>query len=518
MRRLRFALCLTLLTAFGPMALAANRPTLPTATAESAYRGLEGPVTPAESQLFLDAADGRFDQHSLLGAAMLASGSNDLADLANCQRRLAQWLAELGPLSGTPRQQAQALFEFMHAKVLTGGYARNATDLRLVFHDGQFNCVSATVLFHCLAEAVGLNVRGLEIPGHAMVRLVEPAGSLDIETTCPRWFRLIGDPQQQSDLVAKTLGFRPGDPAKRVSREVSPVELTAMIYYNRGVDLLAAEQFEEASAANAKALRLDPSNTTARGNLLATINNWGVWLGTHGRYTEAAEVLRRGLAIDVGYDPFGNNFAYVHHQWTEALTREHRYAEALALLETAGRQLPGKPYFAEAKLGLWHRWAEHELAEGRVDAAVARFDEAMGQLGPTPLLVASERATFNRRAVSLIDQQSYPEAVALLDLALTRHPQVLALVDNRRSAIMRWAEQSFVQGNFAEAIRRTTYGGTPGALHPDLVNNVRVAYQRWIDTLTSAGQAEAARQVAHRAAADPFLRGQPIASLPFGSF
>ena len=35
-----------------------------------------------------------------------------------------------------------------------------------------------------------------------------------------------------------------------------------MIYYNRGVDLLAEKRFAEAAAANAKALRLDPTNAT----------------------------------------------------------------------------------------------------------------------------------------------------------------------------------------------------------------------------------------------------------------
>ena len=52
------------------------------------------------------------------------------------------------------------------------------------------------------------------------------------------------------------------------AREVSPIQMAAMIYYNRGVDLLSEKRFAEAARANAKALRLDPQNATARGNLL----------------------------------------------------------------------------------------------------------------------------------------------------------------------------------------------------------------------------------------------------------
>ena len=42
------------------------------------------------------------------------------------------------------------------------------------------------------------------------------------------------------------------------ARQVSPIQLAAMIYYNRGVDLLGEKRFAEAARANAKALRLIP--------------------------------------------------------------------------------------------------------------------------------------------------------------------------------------------------------------------------------------------------------------------
>ena len=67
-----------------------------------------------------------------------------------------------------------------------------------------------------------------------------------------------------------------------------------MIYYNRGVDLLAAKRFAEAADANANALRLDPQNAVARGNLLATLNNWSIALGDAGQFAEAIERCAKG--------------------------------------------------------------------------------------------------------------------------------------------------------------------------------------------------------------------------------
>ena len=143
-----------------------------------------------------------------------------------------------------------------------------------------------------------------------MSRLVLPDETIDVESTCPRWFRLIDDPTRRAELIEKATGFRPGDPAAAgACREVSGVELVATIYYNRGVDLLAKKEFAQAAAANAKTLRLDPSNETARGNLLATLNNWAIHEGSSGRYVEAAGLLSAGFDLDPAFPSFSVNYS-----------------------------------------------------------------------------------------------------------------------------------------------------------------------------------------------------------------
>ncbi len=93
------------------------------------------------------------------------------------------------------------------------------------------------------------------------------------------------------------------------------MELVATIYYNRGVDLLAEERFADAAAANLKAVRLDPQNATAKGNLLATINNWAIDLATSGNYEKAAALWQLGLATDPRYDAFRTNYGQLLRQW-----------------------------------------------------------------------------------------------------------------------------------------------------------------------------------------------------------
>ena len=307
--------------------------------AVAGYRFLEGMPCLLERNLFADAADGRWDEHSLLVAALLASGVDDPVALTRYQTQVAGLCAELrdsGAMRGSPRERAQVLFEFMHRRVLYGGYEIDCTDLALALDQGRFNCVSASVLYNCLAGRFGLTARGLETPGHAKSRLILPDGVLDVETTCPTWFRLIGEPEKQAELVRKTIGVQPsaGLPAAE-PREVSGAALVATIYYNRGVDLLGQQRFAEALAANAKALRLDPSSVTARGNLLATLNNWAIGLGNGGRYAEAIDLLRQGLALDPAYETFKANYVRLHYQWISDLLARGQRAQATQIAQQA---------------------------------------------------------------------------------------------------------------------------------------------------------------------------------------
>ena len=236
-------------------------------------RRFDAPASPLEAQLFVDAADGRLDVFSPFDAALVAGGIQDAGALQRYHEKasaMAEELRRLDAPNHSPHERIEAVFEFMHRRILRGGYDLTYTDLRRVLDEGRYNCVSATVLLNYLAGEIGLECRGLEMPGHAMSRAALPEGTFDIENTCPRWFRLDerlrqaeearaagvqNGPKLQADRMEYEKACR-GDRSK--AREVSPIQLAAMIYYNLGVDLLNAKHFAEAAGANAKAVRLDP--------------------------------------------------------------------------------------------------------------------------------------------------------------------------------------------------------------------------------------------------------------------
>jgi tetratricopeptide (TPR) repeat protein len=305
-----------------------------------------------EQRLFDQMHDGRFGKFSLLEAGLIAGGVERSDELRRYSQRFAALVEALrrsGKVRGKPREQAQAAFGYLHESILTGGYDLQASDVRQTLDSGRFNCVTATLVLNCLAREFGLKAVGVQLPGHAMSRLELPGETLDVETTSPRW----------------SPGFsrHPGEPAKagttnsaNAPRQISDVELVATIYYNLGVDWLLEKKFAAAVAANAKALRLDPANATAKGNYLATINNWAIALGTSGEYEEAAELLRLGQAADPRYDAFRANYVQLFRQWSFQLCRNGRFDDAARLLTEAAKEQPGEKFFHEAAIEVFrHR-------------------------------------------------------------------------------------------------------------------------------------------------------------------
>jgi hypothetical protein len=273
----------------------------------------------AEAALLADAADGRLDQMPLLEAACTAGGIVDPRVLETYRRRFEHWIAELqvsGQVVGSERDKARAILEYLHNRVLTGGFVETSTTLDKPFEAGTFNCISSVVLFRCLAERFGLTAYGVETPGHAYAMVQTGAGPIVVQTTCRDWFAAGGDADVERSLLRQTIGQAAADTSARAAapRRLSDVGLLAVVYYNRGVDLLEAGRHDAAIAANQAALKLDAANTTARANLLAAVNNWSLELSRDGQYPQALRLLETGLQYAPDYELFHENLVALHQQ------------------------------------------------------------------------------------------------------------------------------------------------------------------------------------------------------------
>ncbi len=318
------------------------------------------PLPRIESRMLLDASAGRFQNFSLIQAALVASGVNSPGELTRLNQKYLDWLADARQFAGrepTELAQAKALFKFLHSRILTAHYDSRATEINRPLDEGLFNCVSATVLFTALACDCGLDVRAIERPHHArcVLYLRDPIAispQVDIETTCATWFEIPPEKRRQAELAAiarSAVGDR-----FTAGKEIGPAALVAVIYYNRGVDLLHDKRFAEAISVDLSALRLDPTNDTARGNLLASINNWALDECAASQFAAATDLLTQGRRMAPDHEPFTANQRHVYRNWIQALAADNQRQQALEVLAAARQDDPGS--------ALWALWAQR-LAE-----------------------------------------------------------------------------------------------------------------------------------------------------------
>jgi tetratricopeptide (TPR) repeat protein len=241
----------------------------------------------------------RGDSLSLLRAALMAGDVESVTDVAESVTRFQQHCAALRSaetVRGTTGEQAAAIFAFLHREILTSRYDADCTELAQTLTTGRYNCVSATILFQCLSREFGLHAVVLESADHMFCRVHTPKGDLDLETTCPEWFNLSANERRHADGSFRAIGA---------------------VCYNRGVECLRREEFAASLTFNEAALRLDPDSAIARGNLLATYNNWAVSMARSGDFSAALSILERGRALAPDHEPFGRNANYFRAEWAK---------------------------------------------------------------------------------------------------------------------------------------------------------------------------------------------------------
>jgi tetratricopeptide (TPR) repeat protein len=248
--------------------------------------------------LLADAADGRLDQYSLVEAALVVAGTSDRVELRRLGKKfdaLADEAVRSLDSKSPAQERAAAIRQFLHERVLDQ-YRSDASNVAETLRNGSFNCVSASVLFVALAQRCGLNAHAVQLPEHVRCEVIADGLAMPIETTA-----LIAGGGQPLGLPSR----------RRPARTLTPVELIATIYYNRGVAAFDSGNLQAAIDLNTIAVELDPDCRQARDNLLAAINNRVVELVKGNESGQALQLLDHGLEIAPRYQPFLTNRDYL---------------------------------------------------------------------------------------------------------------------------------------------------------------------------------------------------------------
>jgi tetratricopeptide (TPR) repeat protein len=396
--------------------------------ARHAGRVAPPPANRLETLLLADSADGRLDRFSLFEAALIAGGVPNERALAKHRRQFRSVVrrtrpAALAATSGPDR--ARAVLQSMHRHVLTGRYESDCSELSAALQEGCYNCLTATILYQCLCRRFDLPATAVAAPAHVFSRLQleEP---LEIETTYPL---VLEAPLDSTADGRPRRAPRQAGPTAHNTRPLSPVQLVAKVYYNRGVARLGRERFREAVAALETSVQLDPDDEMARENLLAAINNWALAHCEAGRFREASDLLAYGRQLAPDCPALQANDLHIHQKWAVHLCEQQRYAEALRILEDGCRRRPRAELFDAGRFAVYRAWLQSLLDEDETDEAFALLSTACRRHPSRREVLELEADVIVRRAAQLQEQGKHAEALRLLARGRALHPNRQPLRD-----------------------------------------------------------------------------------------
>ncbi|UCE06066.1 MAG: hypothetical protein JSW07_21175 [bacterium] len=208
-------------------------------------------------QLSQDINDSQLGQFSRIEAAFIISGADSNFQL---QKGL-QWFNDLlqdiraKNLIGFDKiPSAEKLFLYLHTSWLQD-YQKKATTLFDIMQRKAYNCVSATVLYNLLCDAVGLSTEAFETPTHVYTIFTNITQQVMVENTTSMGFNIMKNLQRYSQYL---LQYYPQNEALKIGldrlygyehsngRTINNTELLGLICYNLAIFNTENKNYEKA--------------------------------------------------------------------------------------------------------------------------------------------------------------------------------------------------------------------------------------------------------------------------------
>lgn len=347
------------------------------------------PLTPLEQELVDDAVDRHLDQHDLLDAALIASGATTPAALAALRGRIEPRISEVEAAVrdiADDRLRGQALLDALHRKLLKH-YVATASSLLDVIERGEYNCVTATVLYNLVADRVGLIVKAVVIPSHVYSLLFTGTGATEVETTSVGGFA----PDRSSRAYLAFLVERglhrsqaalgsevaPPEQETQLAVEIDNIALVSLILSNRAAAEFDAGELPRALSLAQRAHRLaDPERSLQlRAYEASLINTLALQAADSGDFTRALRLLDAGLAdAPPGVrDVLAHNRSYCAARAASALVEHKQHAAAIAILNEGLVKDPGRPELHAMRAAVYSDWGYLLEGQGRYSEAEAVY-------------------------------------------------------------------------------------------------------------------------------------------------
>ncbi len=263
--------------------------------------------------------DSRFtpEMTTYWNAMLTASGVSDASSLAKLRQRLRN-LDEMIPTFSTKPSpyDADLLLAYLYRKCFYRGYRVSASELNAPLERGEFNCVSATLLYYGLAKQRGWTVQTLVSTGHMRCQVQTTQGNYIVETTAyPARFQnrhavsvrgTDGDNAQK--ILSQTQNQNPL-PSLSDERAVDSLTILAgVLFYNRAIQTIETGKLDQSLSYAAASVCLDPDSVAAKSNFLASLNNCAIQFAENGDTEQARRWLRTAQELSPDHPVLIENY------------------------------------------------------------------------------------------------------------------------------------------------------------------------------------------------------------------
>lgn len=225
-------------------------------------------------------------------------GGGSAEDLAQAPVRLdalvgewKAWQKEMN-ISDQPEAVGERLLEFLHKAALRR-YSENKTRLQDILTEGQFNCVSSSLLYLIVGRSLGLDIQAVVTKSHVFCLVKLPTGEVDVETTIRSGWNP-GHKKEFHDSFGNVTGFTYVPPGNyRDRKTINERGLLGLLLQNRMAENQRQGRQED-SIGLAFDRRFLEQDTTLAGPTEAWVNYLS-FLNGRKAYAQALDLLESAL-------------------------------------------------------------------------------------------------------------------------------------------------------------------------------------------------------------------------------
>ncbi len=254
-------------------------------------------------------------------------------EIAKDNKILHQLTASI-PTDGGTLATARGVLRRLHGEIFTGAFDPNCSGVHEMLSTGNFNCVTASVMFLAAAERLEIPGQAVLVPGHLRCRIwcAENASWCDIEPTLA------------SGVVPATTTS-----SRQTGRQLDAVQTLAKLYFNRSLIALDRSCFARAMGDARLAWQLDPAHAAASENLRTIWNNWALASCQRGNFREALSLLEEARCQFPDDPLLQANELHVYLCWLEHHLHDRDRMGFQAVLQQATDRYPAAGVFQDLR-------------------------------------------------------------------------------------------------------------------------------------------------------------------------